>query len=159
MGADILAGVLRSWDWPVEVHRGLFKHRADDDEWIARVSEKHWRIITSDKDLESRYHEAIVTSNAAIFVLSELKQREGCQKWIEMLGKCKLRVLHDAHFAPLPFVARISREGNIYQVTQLFAHGKTKNVTQSVVNNFRLYSTEEDKHETVSTRREENYQL
>jgi hypothetical protein len=139
LGAEIVAGELRSWEWPVEVHRTWFKQRTDDDEWITRVSEKHWKIITSDKDLESRYHEAIVAANAAIFVLSELKHLEGCMKWVEMMEKCKRRIVHDAHFAPCPFVARVSRDGNVYQVTQLLAHGKTRNVTHSVAANFRLY--------------------
>jgi PIN like domain len=117
---------LRSWGWPVEVHRGRFKHRATDDEWIAAVAEKHWRIITSDKEMESRYHEIIGASKAAIFVLSELKRHEGSQKWIEMLGKCKRRIVHDAHFAPCPFVARVSRDGNVYQVMHLLAHARPK---------------------------------
>lgn len=125
----------------MEVHRKWFKHRTADDEWIASVGEKHWRIITSDKDLEFRYHEAIVAANAAIFVLSDLKVGEGCMKWVEMLGKCKTRIVHDAYFAPCPFVARVSREGNVYHVTHLLPHGRTKNVTHSVATNFRLYST------------------
>jgi hypothetical protein len=139
LGAEIVAGELRSWDWPVEVHRSRFKQKTEDGEWITVAGEKHWRIITSDKDLECRYHEAIVAAKAAIFVLSELKRGEGCAKWIEMLRSCKQRIIHDAHFAPRPFVARVSRDGNIYQVTQLFAHGKTRNVTHSVASNFRIY--------------------
>jgi hypothetical protein len=139
-GAEIVAGELRSWGWPVEVHRSWFKHTATDDEWITRVSEKQWRIITSDKDLECRYHEAIVAAKAAIFVLSELKRGEGCMKWVEMLGRCKERVVHDSHFAPRPFVARVSREGNVYQVTHLLAHSKTRNVSHAVAANFRIYS-------------------
>lgn len=139
LGAETVAGELRSWGWPVEVHRSWFKQRANDDEWIATVGEKRWRIITSDKDLECRYHEAIVAAKAAIFVLGELKRGEGCMKWVEMLGTCKQRIVHDAHFAPCPFVARVSRDGNVYQVTQLLAHGKTKNVTHSVASHFQLY--------------------
>jgi hypothetical protein len=129
----------------VEVHRSWFNHKATDDEWITAVAEKHWKIITSDKDLESRYHHVIVAAKAAIFVLSELKQGEGCMKWVEMLGNCKRRVVHDAHFAPCPFVARVSRDGNIYQVTQLLSHSKTKNITHSVAANFALYSSEDDR--------------
>jgi len=133
------ASELRSWEWPVEAHRKWFKHSTEDDEWIAKVSEKRWKILTSDQDLEFRYHEEIVAAKAGIFVLSDLKEGEGYQKWVAMLSNCKRRLVHDAHFAPCPFVARISRDGNIYQVVHLMAHGRRKNVTQSTANNFRLY--------------------
>jgi len=138
-GADLLASELRSWGWPIEVHRKWFKHSTDDDEWIAKVSEKHWKILTADQNLECRYHEEIVAAKAGIFVLSELKEHEDYRKWIAMLGNCKRRIVHDAHFAACPFVARISRDGNIYQVVHLMAHGRRKNITQSTVNNFELY--------------------
>lgn len=122
------------------MHRTWFKQTTSDDEWIAKVAEKHWRIITADKDLEFRYHEVIVAAKAAIFILKELKQGESYKKWVSMLDSCKRRIVHDAHFAPCPFVARISREGNVSRVTQLLAHGKTKNVTHSVAANFEIYS-------------------
>lgn len=125
----------------MQVHRRWFKHTTDDGEWIVRVGQKHWRIITADKDLEFRYHEAIVAAKAGIFVLSELKKGEGYQKWVEMLSKCKLRIVHDAHFAQRPFVARVSRDGNVYQIMHLMAHGRTKNVTHSVAANFGIYSS------------------
>jgi PIN like domain len=56
------------------VHRKWSKQTTPDDDWIASVSEKHWRIVTADKDLEYRYHEVIVAAKAAIFVVKELKQ-------------------------------------------------------------------------------------
>src|SRR6266852_1743368 len=80
-GADLSASELRSWEWPVEAHRKWFKHSTEDDEWIAKVSEKRWKILTSDQDLEFRYHEEIVAAKAGIFVLSDLKEGEGYQKW------------------------------------------------------------------------------
>jgi len=125
----------------VEVHRDRFKQTTDDSEWIVKVGQKHWRAITSDKDLEFRYHEAIVAAKAGIFVLSELKTGEGYQKWVAMLENCKQRIVHDAHFAPRPFVARVSRDGNVYQVMHLMTHGRTKNVTHSVAANFGIYSS------------------
>lgn len=137
----MVATELRSWGWPVEVHRTWFKQTTSDDEWIAAVAEKHWRIITADKDLEFRYHEAIVAAKAAIFVVKELKQGESYKKWISMMDSCKRRIVHDSHFAPCPFVARISRNGTISTVTQLLAHGRTKNVTHSVAANFGIYSS------------------
>jgi hypothetical protein len=138
-GADLLATELRSWEWPIEVHRKWFNHRTDDDEWIARVSEKHWRIITSDQDLEFRYHEQIVAAKAAIFILGPLKDKESHRKWIEMLANCKRRVVHDAVFAPCPFIARINRDGHVHQVIELMAHGRRKNITQSTASHFELY--------------------
>ena len=122
------------------MHRRWFNERTDDEEWIAIVSEKRWRIITSDKDLEFRHHEAIAKAKGRIFILSDLERGEGYSGWTRMLSNCQSRVVHDAHFAPCPFVARISHDGNIYLVTQLLRRGRTRNVTNAVEANFRLYS-------------------
>jgi hypothetical protein len=137
----LLATELRSWGWPVEVHRKWFKQTTADDEWIARVAEKHWKILTADKDLEFRYHDAIVAAQAAIFVVKELKPGEGYKKWVSMMDSCKRRIVHAALFAPCPFVARISRDGNVSRITHLMAHGRTKNISQSVAANFEMYLT------------------
>jgi len=134
-----LAAELTSWEWPIEVHRKWFKHSTDDDRWIAVVSEKQWRILTLDQDLEYRYHEEIVAANARIFVLNKLKEGENYKKWVSMLSSCKRRIIHDAHFAPPPFVARISRDGIVHQVVQFLAHGRRRNITQSTASHFELY--------------------
>ena len=141
-GSEKLAEVLRGWTWTVEVHRRWFpsdRKRVDDDAWIPVIAEKKWRIISCDKDMESRYHEAIAATDAAIFIVAELDEGEDYRGWVRMLGSCKDRIVHDSHFAPRPFVARISRTGNIYLVNQLLPHGRVKNVTTSVANNATLY--------------------
>jgi hypothetical protein len=89
--------------------------------------------------LEWRWHESIVRANAAIFVLASLKEGENYKGWVRMLEPCKRRIVHDSYYAPRPFVARVSHEGHIYKVTQLFAHGIARDVTHSVQNNAQLY--------------------
>jgi PIN like domain len=140
-GGELLANELRSWHWQVEVHRRWYgdRRKVEDDEWIRDIGQKNWRIITADKDMEWRWHESIVKANAAIFVLASLKESENYEGWIRMLEPCKRRIIHDSHFAPRPFVARISHEGHIYKVSQLLAHGIVRDVTHTVKNNAELY--------------------
>lgn len=139
LGAEKLASDLRDWNWEVEVHRGKFNHRADDDEWITRVAEKKWRILTSDKDLETRYHEVIAATDAGIFILSDLDDFEGYKGWTRMLVNCKRQVEYACCLAPRPFVARISHEGNLYQINRILPRGQVTNITASVKADSRLY--------------------
>lgn len=138
-GAEKLASDLRDWNWSVEVHRGKFKPRADDDDWIVRVAEKKWRILTSDKDLEFRYHEVIARTDAGIFILSDLEEGENYKGWTRMLVNCKRHIEHAACLAPRPFVARISHDGNLYHISKILPHGKTANITTSVRSDSSLY--------------------
>lgn len=141
-GSDLLASELQSWKWDVEVHRAKYgdKRSVGDDRWIVEVGEKNWRILTADKDLEYRHHEAIVRANAGIFIVSDLKDGEGYLGWVRMLTKCKRRLVHDSHFAPRPFVARISRDGNVYKISHLLPRGMIRDVTHSVLKSAELYS-------------------
>ena len=144
-GGVLLAEAIRAWDWSVHVHRVRYgdRKKIDDDRWILDAGEKNWRIITSDKDLETRYHNAIVQANAGIFVLSDLHEGESYEGWVRMLGTCKHRIVHDSHFAPRPFVARISYEGHIYRVHHLLAHGRVRDATDSVSNHSLLFLAHE----------------
>jgi len=140
-GGELLATELRSWRWEVEVHRKWYgdKKRVEDNIWVEEIGQKNWRIITADKDMEWRWHDSIVKANAGIFVVASLKEGENYTGWVRMLRPCRKRIVHDCHYAPRPFVARISHEGHIYKVTQLLPHGMVRDVTHFVQNSAELY--------------------
>jgi hypothetical protein len=128
-GAFKLAEELRSMGFQVEVHKQRFKHSENDDVWIEAVGQKNWRILTQDKDMETRHRDAIVRGNAGVFILSDTKKNEGCEKWISMLRECRTRLIHAAVHAKRPFVARISYEGKLYRIHRLMTHDRSEDIT------------------------------
>ncbi len=131
-GDSQLAGELRRIGFRlVETHCKHFKSREKDEVWIIKVGLKNWRILTQDKDLETRHHEAIVRGNAGVFIMSDVKPKEGLAKWVEILTTCRERIVHASTHGKRPFVARISYEGNLYRVNHLMPRMRTVDITET----------------------------
>jgi len=47
--------------------------------------------------------------NQAFTQQKQQSRVKAIRSWLSMMDACKRRIVHDAHFAPCPFVARISR--------------------------------------------------
>ena len=109
----------------VEVHAKWFAANAPDPEWLEDVGRRNWRAFTSDHELPSRHRNAIIAGNVGLFVVADLKQNEGYKKWVQMFTGCWPRVKHACACAERPYVAKISRNGKLYQIRHLTQHFDT----------------------------------
>lgn len=72
LGSVIVAQALRGAGARVETHEDHFPRDCSDEEWIVRVSERGWVILTKDKAIRRREneHEALQKAGAAAFILT-----------------------------------------------------------------------------------------
>ncbi len=107
----------------VEVHQTWFKANEDDPDWLMDVGRRNWRPFTSDHKLISLHRAAIIQGNVGLFVLADLKQHETYEKWAEMIRTSRQRIIHACTQVERPFVARINRDGKMFEIKRLSANG------------------------------------
>ena len=116
----------------VEVHDNRFSKYAPDPVWLLDIGRRNWRALTGDHDLVFRHREAIIQGNVGLFVLADLKRGESWHKWAEMIRGCQQRIVHACTAANRPFVARISRTGQLWEIKRLLPHHKDDDVTSEI---------------------------
>ena len=112
-----------------KAHDRHFRRNELDQHWLRKVGEKNWRVITADQEMESLHHESIVAGNVGVFILSDIKKGETFETWLRMLKSCEIRFRHACIFGKRPFVARISREGNLWRLRHLKSHARIEDIT------------------------------
>jgi predicted nuclease of predicted toxin-antitoxin system len=97
----------------VEIHDDHFKRDEEDRIWLRTVGEQGWVVLTKDQRLRYRPLEiaALRGSRARVFVLTagNLRGVEIAAVFLTTLPEI-FRVLHSL---PGPFVARVSRSGQV----------------------------------------------
>jgi hypothetical protein len=95
----------------VQVHDEHFAQDARDEDWIPRVAEQGWVILTKDKNIRRRAseREAVLTSNARIFTLSSGNMRgaDMAALFVQHLAAME----QTASGLQPPFVAVVARDG------------------------------------------------
>ena len=97
----------------IEIHDDHFDRDEDDRVWLKKVGASGWVVLTKDQRLRYRPLEiaALRASRARVFVLTA-----GNLRGIEIAAVFLLalpRMLKVLHSRPGPFVARVSRSGQI----------------------------------------------
>lgn len=131
-GSKKLIAELRALGFDVKAHDDHFKKAEKDEIWLLKVGAKNWRVLTSDQELETLHREEIVQGNVGVFILSDLRRGDTSHHWINMIHTCRDQIRHAATRADRPFVARISREGKLYQIRHIRAHAKTMDITDAI---------------------------
>ena len=97
----------------VEIHDDHFARDEEDRVWLQKVGEHRWVVLTKDQKLRYRPLEirALRASKARVFVLTagNLRGSEIAAVFLAALP----RILKILHSQPGPFVARVSRSGQI----------------------------------------------
>jgi predicted nuclease of predicted toxin-antitoxin system len=97
----------------VEIHDDHFERDEDDQVWLKTVGASGWVVLTKDQRLRYRPLEiaALRASQARVFVLTagNLRGTEIAAVFLSALP----RILKVLHSRPGPFVARVSRSGQI----------------------------------------------
>ena len=72
LGKQLIAAALRDKDLLVEVHDDHFPPDANDEEWLAKVGDRGWIVLTKDRKFHNRVLEiaAIANSRVRVFKLT-----------------------------------------------------------------------------------------
>lgn len=113
LGIEPLRTELAKADLRVEIHDDHFARDEEDRVWLQAVGERGWVVLTKDQRLRYRPLEiaALRASNARVFVLTagNLRGSEIAAVFLTALP----RIYELLQAMPGPFVARVSRPGNV----------------------------------------------
>ena len=113
LGKKIVAQALRDIGETVEIHDDNFAPDAKDEDWLVEVGNRGWIVLTKDDRIRYRATERTALASASVraFVLtsSQLQGTEMAAAFVKALPRIKRLI---ANHTP-PFIARISRSGNV----------------------------------------------
>jgi PIN like domain len=113
LGNKIVAQALRDIGETVEIHDDHFAPDAKDEDWLVEVGKRGWIVLTKDDRIRYRATErtALAAARVRAFVLtsSQLQGTEMAAAFVKALPRIKRLI---ANHTP-PFIARISRSGNV----------------------------------------------
>ena len=106
-----VANALRAAGADVRIHDDHFAQAAPDEDWIPRVADQGWVILTKDKNIRRRRgeREAVLTANARVFTLSSGNMRGADMAALFVRHLADMEQVATA-LVP-PFVAVVGREG------------------------------------------------
>jgi len=118
LGRKVIPGALRAAGAAVRVHDDFFPQDAKDQVWLAEVGRHGWIVLTKDKHIRYREVEiqALLAANVGCFILTargDLSGVEVGQIFVKALPAMKKLCEATAR----PFIARVSRDGNVTLVT------------------------------------------
>lgn len=113
LGGKCIAEVLRKSGITVETHDDHFDKGAQDVEWIPKVGQRGWVVLTKDKNIGRRSLERIAVASAGIkmFALAS-KDLSGSDMAIIFL-EAIVAMQEFIRKHPAPFIAKIYRDGHI----------------------------------------------
>jgi predicted nuclease of predicted toxin-antitoxin system len=114
LGGYKMAGILRTASLRIEVHDDHFPQNAQDSEWLTAAGENDWIVVTRDERIRYRVAEKQAMRRAKVraFVLAaqgDLRAEMLAEIFLKALPKIRRMVGQRA----APFIAKISRDGNI----------------------------------------------
>ena len=113
LGKYFIANALRQAGALVQVHDNHFSSNARDDEWLPKVGDKGWVVLTSDKRIRHRALElkALMDAKVRVFVLASgnLQGQEMAEVFVAALPAMKKFL--EKHKGP--FIARLTRRGDV----------------------------------------------
>ena len=113
LGIDPIRTELIKAGLAVEIHDDHFARDEEDRVWLQAVGERGWVVLTKDQRLQYRPLEiaALRASKARVFVLTagNLRGIEIAAVFLTALP----RIFKVLHWAPGPFVARVSQSGHV----------------------------------------------
>lgn len=113
LGSNKLPARLRSNGFKVEVHDDHFNENTSDIEWLRFVGKKSWYVITKDKRIRYRENEKqlVIEYNIGMFVFTKGKYTS--DEMAEIIIKARRNIENFINRTPAPFIASISKSGNI----------------------------------------------
>ena len=116
MGSKVVANALREQGFPVELLEDRFANDAADEEWLPKIGELGWLILTKDDKIRRRpvERDALLRSGARAFVLpsGNMSGQEMASTVVKALPKIQRFVNKNQP----PFIARISKAGDVRKI-------------------------------------------
>ena len=109
LGAKCIAEVLRSSGITVETHDEHFDKGAQDVEWIHKVGQRGWIVLTKDKNISKNHLERLAVASASIkmFILASQDLSGSDMAAIFLEAIVAMQDFVRKH--PAPFIAKIYR--------------------------------------------------
>lgn len=112
-GSKIVAQVLRGAGEQVEIHDDHFAQDAQDPEWLTKVGERGWIVLTTDERIRYRPNEKLALLNAKVrafvFVSQNMRAEEKAQSLLAAIPAIKR--IASGHTPP--FIAKIYKDGRV----------------------------------------------
>lgn len=107
LGSVRLATALKEAGITVEIHDDHFPQGAQDEEWLPKVGEWGWVVLTKDGNIAKRTSErlAVASANIRIFVL--VAQNLPGEDMIMVFHKAFSAMREFARKNPAPFIAKV----------------------------------------------------
>lgn len=114
LGRRIISDALRRVGEDVRIHDDLFPQNAADTVWLTEAGKQAWIVLTKDTRIRYRAIEtaALRASKVRAFVLTAKGDLSG-QEIADIFIKALPPIRRLCSKEPPPFIARVSREGNV----------------------------------------------
>jgi len=112
-GKHVLADGLAALGLNVERHDDHFDPTTPDPDWIAACGSKSWIIVSSDRAIKRNPLEQRALLNARVAAFFFTSANITSAEQIEAFSKALDRIAKMLTTQPRPFIARISRDGNV----------------------------------------------
>lgn len=116
MGSKVVANALREHGFSVELLEDRFTNDAADEEWLPKVGERGWLILTKDDKIRRRpvERDALLRSGARAFILpsGNMSGKEMAATVVNALPSIQRFVDKNQP----PFIARITRSGDVRKI-------------------------------------------
>ena len=113
LGKQVVAEALRKAGYQVEIHDDHFATDAKDEEWLTKVGESGWIILTKDRRIKHRSFElaAIRVAKARVFTLTSgsLQGQEMAAIFVAAMPK----IMEYAHSSRPPYIVGLSKSGRL----------------------------------------------
>jgi predicted nuclease of predicted toxin-antitoxin system len=114
LGRYKMAGLLRNASLSVEIHDDHFRQDARDPDWLTAAGKNNWIVVTRDERIRYRVAEKQAMRRAKVraFVLAAQGNLRA-EMLAEIFLKALPKIRRTVGVRKPPFVAKISRDGNV----------------------------------------------
>jgi len=113
LGGKCVAEVLRKSGITVETHDDHFDKGAQDVEWIPKVGQRGWIVLTKDKNISKNHLERLAVASAGIKMFILASQDLSGSDMAAIFLKSIIAMQEFVRKHPAPFIAKIYRDGSI----------------------------------------------
>ena len=121
-GGRLLAGALRAAGYRIELHDEHFAQDTKDPFWIRSVAERHWVILTCDRNIARKEPERSLFSSAPthtfiLYALSHIQREQRVPLVLAVLPKLSALVVSGANHG----IYRVHTDGKIEHLADIKA--------------------------------------
>jgi arsenate reductase-like glutaredoxin family protein len=113
LGSKKIVAALRQAGITVEIHDDHFLPDAADVDWLPKVGEWGWVVLTKDANIARRTLEKIAVTHANVQLFILTAQQLASTDMIAILLKAIVPMQQFVHKYPAPFIAKIHRDSRL----------------------------------------------